>query len=242
MENRLETFVFVCSAYTNWGQTERQPVLDRWIVGSPARQRIVNRIAVSSLDHSSSVRALCYCFSVLFLERNEPPPCIDAAVNCYSMPLVINFQSFPGPKLRCSHNYNSTLWSILHTTSCNWYYTGWLVTGGTSGKGVILREKRSRKYRINIFRLRLCFRENRLWIFARYACTLSRLVITDLTVDRCLDEYYRSLSLFLPWRKIFILYFRLLFSRRIIPFPLVAPATNHPVYTVADGSIRTRKY
>lgn len=101
--------------------------LDRWIVRSPARQRIVNRIAVSSLDHSSSVRALCYCFSVLFLRRNEPPPCIDAAVNCYSMPLVIDFQSFPGPKLRCSHNYNSTLWSILHTTSCNWYYiySGW---------------------------------------------------------------------------------------------------------------------
>ena len=42
------------------------------------------------------------------------------------------------------------------------YYTGWLVTGGTSGKGVILREKKSRKYRIQIFRLRLCFRENRL--------------------------------------------------------------------------------
>ena len=41
-------------------------------------------------------------------------------------------------------------------------YTGWLVTGGTSGKGMILREKRSRKYRIKIFRLRLCFRENRL--------------------------------------------------------------------------------
>lgn len=44
----------------------------------------------------------------------------------------------------------------------NGQYTGWLVTGGTSGKGVILREKRSRKYRIQIFRLRLCFRENRL--------------------------------------------------------------------------------
>ena len=69
-------------------------------------------------------------------------------------------------------------------------YTGWLVTGGTSGKGVILREKISRKYRIKIFRLRLCFRENRLWIFARYACTLSHLVITDLTVDRCLDGHY----------------------------------------------------
>ena len=40
--------------------------------------------------------------------------------------------------------------------------TGWLVTGGTSGKGVILHEKRSRKYRIKIFHLRLCFRENRL--------------------------------------------------------------------------------
>ena len=38
----------------------------------------------------------------------------------------------------------------------------YMVTGGTSGKGMILREKRSRKYRIQIFRLRLCFRENRL--------------------------------------------------------------------------------
>ena len=40
-------------------------------------------------------------------------------------------------------------------------YTGWLVTGGTSGKAVILRERGSRKYRIKIFRLRLCFREIR---------------------------------------------------------------------------------
>ena len=46
--------------------------------------------------------------------------------------------------------------------SYRYSYRGWLVTGGTSGKGVILREKRSRKYRIKIFRLRLCFRENRL--------------------------------------------------------------------------------
>ena len=66
----------------------------------------------------------------------------------------------------------------LHALCCFYFiYTGWLVTGGTSGKGVILREKRSRKYRIKIFRLRLCFRENRLSIFPRYACTLSRLVI-----------------------------------------------------------------
>ena len=79
---------------------------------------------------------------------------------------------------------------------CTLHYTGCLLTGDTSGKRVILREKRSRKYRIKIFRLKLCFRENRLWIFARYACTLSRLVITHLTVDRCLDGYYRSLSLF----------------------------------------------
>ena len=41
-------------------------------------------------------------------------------------------------------------------------YTGWLVTGDTSRKGVILREKSSRKYRIKICRLRLCFRENQL--------------------------------------------------------------------------------
>ena len=39
-----------------------------------------------------------------------------------------------------------------------------MITGGTSEKGVILCEKRSRKYRIKIFRLRLCFRENRLII------------------------------------------------------------------------------
>ena len=32
----------------------------------------------------------------------------------------------------------------------------------TSGKGVILHKKSSRKCRIKIFRLRLCFRENRL--------------------------------------------------------------------------------
>ena len=41
-------------------------------------------------------------------------------------------------------------------------YIGWLVTGGTSGKEVILHEKGSGKYRIKIFCLRLCFRENRL--------------------------------------------------------------------------------
>ena len=77
---------------------------------------------------------------------------------------------------------------IKYNIIINISFTGWLVTGGTSGKAVILRKKRSRKYRIKIFRLRLCFRENRLWIFARYARTLSRLLITDLTVDRCLVE------------------------------------------------------
>ena len=41
-------------------------------------------------------------------------------------------------------------------------YTGWLVTGGTRGKGMILHKKRSRKYRIKIFHLKLCFRQNRL--------------------------------------------------------------------------------
>ena len=64
-------------------------------------------------------------------------------------------------------------WSVCPILCTISLYTGWLVTGGTSRKGVILREKRSRKYRIKIFRLRLCFRENRLWIFARYGCTLS---------------------------------------------------------------------
>ena len=64
-------------------------------------------------------------------------------------------------------------------------YTECSVTGGTSEKGVILHEKISRKYKTKIFHLRLCFRENRLWIFA--VCTWSRLAITDLTVVRCLD-------------------------------------------------------
>ena len=41
-------------------------------------------------------------------------------------------------------------------------YTRCSVTGGTSEKGVTLHEKISRKYRIKIFHLRLCFRENRL--------------------------------------------------------------------------------
>ena len=50
----------------------------------------------------------------------------------------------------------------MFTTSKYILYTGWLVTDGASGKGVILREKGNRKYRIKIFRLRLCFRENRL--------------------------------------------------------------------------------
>ena len=54
--------------------------------------------------------------------------------------------------------FNRTSISVIYTNT----YTGWLVTGGTSGKGVILREKRSRKYRIKLFRLMLCFRENRL--------------------------------------------------------------------------------
>ena len=79
-------------------------------------------------------------------------------------------------------------------------YTGCSVTGGTSEKGVILHEKISRKYRIKIFHLRLCFRENRLWIFAKYGCIWSRLVITDLIVDHCLmiidakvlNEYVRA--------------------------------------------------
>ena len=165
-----------------------------------------------------------------------------------------------------------------HKIESTHWYTGWLVTGGTSGKGMILREKRSRKYRIKIFRLRICFRENRLWIFARCACTLSRLVIMDLTVDRCLDwryvdkhfqcdrsvflpinllsDFYRyplSVPISLPSylhtaknskiqsrfsrkqifkRQIFILYFRLLFSRRITSFPLVPPVSKHPVYTI----------
>ena len=38
-------------------------------------------------------------------------------------------------------------------------------------------------------------------------------------------------------RKIFILYFRHLFSPRITPFPLVPPVTNHPVYIVNFESL-----
>ena len=85
-------------------------------------------------------------------------------------------------ELRCTSCNSGSFVSLRCTVLCrkvktNFDYTRWLVIGGTSGKGLILREKRSRKYRIKIFCLRLCFRENRLWIFARYACTLSRLVI-----------------------------------------------------------------
>ena len=58
----------------------------------------------------------------------------------------------------------------IHKKQDKILYIEWLVTGGTNEKGVILREKRSRKYRRKIFRLRLYFRENRLWIFDRYAC------------------------------------------------------------------------
>ena len=65
---------------------------------------------------------------------------------------------------------STMVYNIASLNTNKWFrliiYTGWLVTGGTSGKGEILREKRSRKYRIKIFRLRLCFQENRLWIFA----------------------------------------------------------------------------
>ena len=112
-------------------------------------------------------------------------------------------------------------------------YTGWLVTGGTRGKGMILREKRSRKYRIKIFRSRLCFRENRLWIFARQRSTV-RSVTTRRDKVRAYrakiqSRFSRKQSL---KRKLFIPYFRLLFSRRITPFPLVPPVTNHPVYCI----------
>ena len=37
-------------------------------------------------------------------------------------------------------------------------------------------------------------------------------------------------------RKIFLLYFRLLFSRIITPFPLVPPVINHPVYVRDVGT------
>ena len=118
---------------------------------------------------------------------------------------------------------------------CEEWYTGWLVTGDTSRKGVILGEKRSRKYRIKIFRLRLCFRENRLWIFARYGCTLSRLVITDLTVDRCLDWRYVDRhfqcdpSVFLPINLLSDFY------RYPLSVPISLPSCLH----TAIGNIRT---
>ena len=51
---------------------------------------------------------------------------------------------------------------LFHFILCIYVYTGCSVTGGTSEKGVILHEKISRKYRIKVFYLRLCFRENRL--------------------------------------------------------------------------------
>ena len=43
-------------------------------------------------------------------------------------------------------------------------------------------------------------------------------------------------------RKIVILYFRLLFSRRITPFPLVPPVTNHPVYRSSVLALNFKKF
>ena len=127
---------------------------------------------------------------------------------------------------------NETWFSFFWGLTC---YTGWLVTGSTSRKGVILRKKRSRKYRIKFFRLRLCFRENRLWIFARYACTLSRLVITDLTVDRCLnwryvDKHFQcDRSIFLPINLLSDFY----------RYPLLVPISLPSCLYTAIGNMRT---
>ena len=64
-------------------------------------------------------------------------------------------------------------------------YTGWLVTGGTSGKGVILREKRSRKYRIKIFRSRFVFEK----IDFRFRSVRVHFITSRYNVSHC-----RSLS------------------------------------------------
>ena len=129
-------------------------------------------------------------------------------------------------------------------------HTGWLVIDSTGGKLVILLEKRSRKYRIKIFRLRLYFRENRLWIFDRYACNACNILegfinITSIETQSTIKSVITKRDKVHAYRakiqsrfsrkqrlerKIFILYFRLLFSRRMTPFPLVPPVTNHPVY------------
>ena len=69
-------------------------------------------------------------------------------------------------RFKSSYDYNRKLWNgyrkiidkiiycriYLYRVVGNWWY---------KRKGVILREKRNRKYRIKIFHLRLCFRENR---------------------------------------------------------------------------------
>ena len=87
------------------------------------------------------------------------------------------------------------------------YYTGRLVTGGTSGKGVILREKRSRGSTVR--------------------SVITRRDKVHAYRAKIQSRFSREQSL---KRKIFILYFRFLFSCRITPFPLVPPITNHPVY------------
>ena len=115
---------------------------------------------------------------------------------------------------------------VIYRVVGNWWYKQ---EGGDS------KQKRSRKYRIKIFRLRLCFRENRLWIFARYGCTLSRLVITDLTVDRCLDWRYVDRhfqcdpSVFLPINLLSDFY------RYPLSVPISLPSCLH----TAIGNIRT---
>ena len=54
-------------------------------------------------------------------------------------------------------------------------------------------------------------------------------VVEDAYRAKIQSRFSRKQSL---KRKIFILYFRLLFSRRTTLFPLVPPVTNHPVYIV----------
>ena len=87
------------------------------------------------------------------------------------------------------YNLYTILCSVLYRAVGNWWYKR---KGGNS-----TRKKKS-KMKNKIFSFEALFSRKSTLNFARYACTLSRLVITDLTVDRCLDGYYRSLSLFLP--------------------------------------------
>ena len=84
---------------------------------------------------------------------------------------------------------NYIFYYLIYRVVGNWWYK--------RKRSDSTRKKKSKIWNKN-FSFEALFSRKSTLNFAGYAYTLSRLVITDLTVERCLDGYYRSLSLFLP--------------------------------------------